>query len=57
MTSFLFVCIENANRSQMAQAFATMHGGEQVAAYSAGSRPSGLSTPKPLRPWPSWATI
>ncbi|GAB3300628.1 arsenate reductase ArsC [Hymenobacter humi] len=48
MTSFLFVCIENANRSQMAQAFATMHGGEQVAAYSAGSRPSGVINPKAI---------
>ena len=46
MTSFLFVCIENANRSQMAQAFATLHGGAQVAAFSAGSRPSGVINPK-----------
>ena len=46
MTSFLFVCIENANRSQMAQAFATLHGGAEVAAYSAGSRPSGIINPK-----------
>ncbi|MFD2718225.1 arsenate reductase ArsC [Hymenobacter monticola] len=46
MKTFLFVCIENANRSQMAQAFATMHGGAQVAAYSAGSRPSGVINPK-----------
>jgi protein-tyrosine-phosphatase len=48
MKTFLFVCIENANRSQMAQAFATMHGGEQVAAYSAGSRPSGVINPKAI---------
>ena len=48
MTTFLFVCIENANRSQMAQAFATMHGGAQVAAYSAGSRPSGVVNPKAI---------
>jgi protein-tyrosine-phosphatase len=46
MISLLFVCIENANRSQMAQAFATMHGGALVAAYSAGSRPSGVINPK-----------
>ncbi|HEX8328785.1 MAG TPA: arsenate reductase ArsC [Hymenobacter sp.] len=46
MISFLFVCIENANRSQMAQAFASLHGGAQVAAYSAGSRPSGVINPK-----------
>jgi protein-tyrosine-phosphatase len=48
MTSFLFVCIENANRSQMAQAFATLHGGSQVEAYSAGSRPSGVVNPKAI---------
>lgn len=48
MINLLFVCIENANRSQMAQAFATMHGGAQVAAYSAGSRPSGVVNPKAI---------
>jgi len=44
----LFVCIENANRSQMAQAFATIHGGENVEAYSAGSKPSGVVNPKAI---------
>jgi arsenate reductase len=44
----LFVCIENSNRSQMAEAFARIHGGEQVAAYSAGSRPSGKINPKAI---------
>lgn len=43
---FLFVCIENSNRSQMAQAFAKIHGGSGVEAYSAGSRPSGKINPK-----------
>ncbi|HEX8506501.1 MAG TPA: hypothetical protein VF630_14135, partial [Hymenobacter sp.] len=42
----LFVCVENANRSQMAQAFAAMHGGAQVAAYRAGSRPLGIVNAK-----------
>ena len=37
----LFVCIENSNRSQMAEAFARMHGGERVEVFSSGSRPSG----------------
>ena len=37
----LFVCVENANRSQMAEAFARIHGGPGVGAHSAGSRPSG----------------
>lgn len=42
----LFVCVENANRSQMAEAFARMLGGPDVEAYSAGSRPSGVVNPK-----------
>ena len=42
----LFVCVENSNRSQMAQAFAAMYGGERVEALSAGSRPSGKVNPK-----------
>ncbi len=42
----LFVCVENSNRSQMAQAFARIHGGDRVEAYSAGSRPSGKVNPK-----------
>ena len=39
----VFVCVENSNRSQMAEAFARMLG---VEAYSAGSRPSGRVNPK-----------
>ena len=42
----LFVCVENANRSQMAEAFARMHGGEEVEAWSAGSAPSGRINPR-----------
>ena len=44
----LFVCVENANRSQMAEAFARLHGGDAVEAYSAGSRPSGQINPKAI---------
>lgn len=44
----LFVCIENSNRSQMSQAFAKMLGGDEVEAYSAGSKPSGLVNPKAI---------
>ena len=44
----LFVCVENSNRSQMAEAFARIHGGERVEAYSAGSRPSGTINPKAI---------
>jgi arsenate reductase len=44
----LFVCVENSNRSQMSQAFAKMFGGDEVEAYSAGSKPSGLINPKAI---------
>lgn len=44
----LFVCVENSNRSQMAQAFARIHGGTSVDTYSAGSRPSGKINPKAI---------
>ena len=44
----LFVCIENSNRSQMAEAFARIHGGAGVEAWSAGSRPSGRVNPKAI---------
>ena len=44
----LFVCVENSNRSQMAEAFARIHGGEAVEAFSAGSRPSGVVNPKAI---------
>ncbi len=37
----LFVCRENACRSQMAEAFARLHGGGEVEAASAGSAPRG----------------
>jgi protein-tyrosine-phosphatase len=45
----LFVCVENANRSQMAQAFAQRFGGDAIEALSAGSRPSGVVNPKAIR--------
>jgi protein-tyrosine-phosphatase len=48
MKRLLFVCVENANRSQMAQAFARMHGGVTVHAESAGSRPSGVVNPRAI---------
>lgn len=44
----LFVCVENANRSQMSQAFARMIGGDSVEAFSAGSKPSGVVNPKAI---------
>lgn len=42
----LFVCVENSNRSQMAEAFARIQGGAAVEAYGAGSQPSGVVNPK-----------
>ena len=42
----VFVCVENSNRSQMAEAFARMYGAGRVEAYSAGSRPSGRVNPQ-----------
>ena len=45
----LFVCVENSNRSQMAEALACMRGGDMVEALSAGSAPSGKINPKAVR--------
>ena len=44
----LFVCVENSNRSQMAEAFARIAGGDTVEVHSAGSRPSGVVNPKAI---------
>jgi protein-tyrosine-phosphatase len=44
----LFVCVENSNRSQMAEAFARIHGSGKVEAHSAGSRPSGRVNEKAI---------
>ena len=41
----VFVCVENSNRSQMAEAFGRLAGME---AYSAGSKPSGNVNPKAI---------
>lgn len=44
----LFVCVENACRSQMAEGFARLHGGDRIDACSAGSRPSGTVNPRAI---------
>lgn len=41
MKRLLFVCVENSCRSQIAEAFARIYGGDEIEVYSAGSRPSG----------------
>lgn len=41
----LFVCVENAGRSQMAEGFAKKLGRDHLEAWSAGSKPSGKLNP------------
>ncbi len=48
MKKVLFVCVENSNRSQMAEAFAKIHGKGKLEAYSSGSRASGIINPKAI---------
>jgi protein-tyrosine-phosphatase len=48
MKKVLFVCVENSCRSQIAEAFARIHGGDALEAYSSGSRPSGVVNPKAI---------
>ncbi|MBI3503102.1 MAG: arsenate reductase ArsC [Bacteroidetes bacterium] len=53
MKKILFVCVENSNRSQMAEAFArlslTLSEGEgTIQVFSAGSKPSGKINPKAI---------
>ena len=45
----LFVCVENSNRSQMAEGFARARGRDRVVAHSAGSRPSGQINPRAIQ--------
>lgn len=47
MKNIVFVCVENSNRSQMAQAFASIHG-QDFNSFSAGSKPSGVINPKAI---------
>lgn len=46
MKKVLFVCVENSCRSQIAEAFAGIHGRGVIESYSSGSRPSGIVNPK-----------
>jgi protein-tyrosine-phosphatase len=48
MNNLLFVCVENSCRSQMAEAFAKILGGNGVRSHSAGSRPSGVVNTKAI---------
>ncbi|TFG66146.1 MAG: arsenate reductase ArsC [Gemmatimonadales bacterium] len=49
MKRVLFACVENSNRSQMAEAFARMYGAGVIDPVSAGSRPSGLINPRAVQ--------
>jgi protein-tyrosine-phosphatase len=45
MKKILFVCVENAGRSQMAEAFAKKYGKDKFIASSAGNKPAGKVNP------------
>lgn len=49
MKKVLFVCVENSCRSQIAEAFAKIHGKNKIEAYSSGSKPSGIVNPKAIQ--------
>src|SRR5262245_12458466 len=44
----IFLCIENSNRSQMAEAFGHMYAPQGVEVFSAGSKPSGKVNPRAI---------
>lgn len=45
MKRVLFVCVENAGRSQMAEAFAENYGGDKIDASSASNKPAERVNP------------
>jgi len=45
MKKILFVCVENAGRSQIAEAFANKYGKDRIAASSAGNKPADKVNP------------
>jgi arsenate reductase len=45
MKKVLFVCVENAGRSQMAEAFANYYGKGKIVASSAGNKPANNVNP------------
>jgi len=45
MKRILFVCVENAGRSQMAEAFANYYGKDKIIASSAGNKPADQVNP------------
>jgi arsenate reductase (thioredoxin) len=45
MKKVLFVCVENAGRSQMAEAFAKKYSEDKFIAFSAGNKPAAMINP------------
>jgi arsenate reductase (thioredoxin) len=45
MKKIIFICVENAGRSQMAEAFANKYGKDKVIASSAGNKPAERINP------------
>jgi len=45
LKKILFVCVENAGRSQMAEAFAKKYGNDNILASSAGNKPADRVNP------------
>ena len=45
MKKLLFVCVENAGRSQMAEAFANKYGKDKFIVFSAGNKPAERVNP------------
>jgi arsenate reductase len=45
MKNVLFVCVENAGRSQMAEAFASKYGKDKLVVFSAGNKPADRVNP------------
>jgi arsenate reductase (thioredoxin) len=45
MKRIIFVCVENAGRSQMAEAFANKYGKDKFIASSAGNKPADMVNP------------
>ncbi len=48
MKRVVFLCSENSNRSQMAEAFARLHGAAVLEPWSAGSAASGVVNPRAI---------
>lgn len=49
MKNLLFICVENSNRSQIAEAFGHIYGDDKVHVYSAGSVPTGKINPRAIQ--------